>query len=245
MLVDKKVLVLSGTREGAELERHLMNRNITVISTIHPDTGRDLGHETQARVAGFQTYAEFDTMINQHAITHVIDASHPMDAETSTQAKNYSTLSGLPFLNVTRAPWRAGTGDIWHYVSCERDVASVIISPARVFLATGRMGLQGFENLGHCYLFCRQIEIAPDTFPYPNGEYVLGHPPFSVIDEMTLFERLRIDWLVLRNAGGERSKTKLVAARNLGISVAMIDRPKPVDPTVKTPIAALDWLDRC
>ena len=74
---------------------------------------------------------------------------------------------------------------------------------------------------------------------------MLGHPPFSVEDEMALFERLKIDWLVLRNAGGERSMSKLIAARHLGLPVAMIDRPAPVSPSVETVDQALEWLKAC
>jgi precorrin-6A/cobalt-precorrin-6A reductase len=107
------------------------------------------------------------------------------------------------------------------------------------------MRLSEFSNLDHCYLYCRQIDVAPDAFPFSNGEYVLGHPPFSVEDEMALFERLKIDWLVLRNAGGERSMSKLIAARNLGMPVAMIDRPAAVAPSVETVDQALEWLQAC
>jgi precorrin-6A/cobalt-precorrin-6A reductase len=62
---------------------------------------------------------------------------------------------------------------------------------------------------------------------------------------MALFERLKIDWLVLRNAGGERSMSKLIAARNLGMPVAMIERPNLVKPSVATVDGALEWLDIC
>jgi len=59
------------------------------------------------------------------------------------------------------------------------------------------------------------------------------------------FERLKIDWLVLRNAGGERSMAKLIAARHLGLPVAMIDRPAAVSPSVETVDQALEWLKAC
>jgi len=62
---------------------------------------------------------------------------------------------------------------------------------------------------------------------------------------MALFKRLQIDWLVLRNAGGERSMSKLIAARNLGVPVAMIDRPSLVTPSVETVDQALQWLSTC
>lgn len=242
---DAKILVLSGTREGVELIEQLHAKQVSVIASITGDARTRVTFSVPVHFGGFGSSRDFEDFIRANQITHVIDASHPNDAQISVQTHQWCRALNLHFLNVTRAAWQATSGDHWHFVPSEADVAKVIKEPARVFLATGRMRLSAFSNLHHCYLYCRQIDAAPDAFPFTNGEYVLGHPPFSIADEMTLFARLQIQWLVLRNAGGERSMSKLIAARNLGLSVAMIDRPEPVTPTVETPTAALDWLDRC
>ena len=61
--------------------------------------------------------------------------------------------------------------------------------------------------------------------------------------ERALFTELGIDWLVVKNAGGARSATKLTAARELGIRVAMINRPQLADaPVVQTVEEALEWV---
>ena len=62
---------------------------------------------------------------------------------------------------------------------------------------------------------------------------------------MALFERLKIDWLVLRNGGGESSLSILIAALHLGRTVALIDRPAAVSPSVETVDQALEWLKAC
>jgi precorrin-6A/cobalt-precorrin-6A reductase len=43
--------------------------------------------------------------------------------------------------------------------------------------------------------------------------------------EIKLFQELNIDWLLVKNSGGSQSEAKLIAARELGIRVAMINRP--------------------
>ena len=112
-----------------------------------------------------------------------------------------------------------------------------------VFLATGKPTSVGFANLAACRLICRQIDHADEAFPFPNGEYLIGRPPFSIADEIALFRRLAIDWVVIKNAGGEASRSKLIAARELGLRVAMIKRPEMPDaPRVHTVDAALDWV---
>ena len=107
----------------------------------------------------------------------------------------------------------------------ETEAAPHISPGAVVFLATGRQSLPKFANLAHAQLICRQIDPPQRAFPWPNGDYLIGRPPFSVTDEEALFRRLNVDVLVVKNAGGAASRTKLDAARTLGLKVLMIERP--------------------
>jgi len=124
-----------------------------------------------------------------------------------------------------------------------KEVAAHISGKATVFLATGRKTLHAFENLSDHRLYCRQLTPPDGRFPFPNGEFLLGRAPFSVADETALFQKLGVDWLVVKNAGGQASRSKLEAARALGIKVAMIARPpQPECARVSSTDAALDWI---
>jgi precorrin-6A/cobalt-precorrin-6A reductase len=115
---------------------------------------------------------------------------------------------------------------------------------ATVFLATGRQTLQGFSNMAGRRLICRQIDVSEGPFPFENGEFLIGRPPFPVDAEIALFARLGVDWLVVKNAGGALSISKLVAARLTGLPVLMIRRPDNPDcARVETVGAALAWLE--
>ena len=60
--------------------------------------------------------------------------------------------------------------------------------------------------------------------------------------EKLIFAQLGIDWIVVKNAGGHASATKLTAARELGIPVLIIARPaSPVAMRVDNPVDALTW----
>jgi precorrin-6A/cobalt-precorrin-6A reductase len=129
-------------------------------------------------------------------------------------------------------------------LGAEEEAADVIPVGATVFLATGRQTLQRFANLQGRQLICRQIDPPDGPFPFPGGDYLIGRPPFSVEDEVTLFARLGVDWLVVKNAGGAASRTKLDAARQLGIKVAMIARPpQPEGVKLDSVAAALTWVE--
>ncbi|WP_138935925.1 precorrin-6A/cobalt-precorrin-6A reductase [Roseovarius arcticus] len=175
--------------------------------------------------------------------TAILDASHPFAVQISRVAADHCAQRGLPYCLLRRPEWRAQSGDLWVHVSSEAEAAQKIAPGSRVLVASGREGLADFAALNECYVYCRQIGGAPDApFPLPNGEWLVQQPPFPVEEEIALFRRLRIDWLVLRNAGSRRADSKLTAARRAGVQVAMIGRPAPPDaPCVSTVEAALEW----
>ncbi|MEM9852586.1 MAG: precorrin-6A/cobalt-precorrin-6A reductase, partial [Pseudomonadota bacterium] len=131
----------------------------------------------------------------------------------------------------------------WHWVDDLGRVGALTGPDATLFLATGRQSLAAFSALPN-RLWCRVIDPPGDPFP-GRGGWIEGRPPFSVADEIALFQRLGIDWLVTKNSGGEAPVSKLVAARDLGLPVAIQRRP-PLPPgitRVRTPEEALAWLD--
>ncbi len=73
--------------------------------------------------------------------------------------------------------------------------------------------------------------------------YLVGTPPFSIEEEITLFRDMGIAWLVVKNAGGVKSRSKLDAAQELGLPVVMINRPKlPAADVVNSVEKALQWV---
>ncbi|MEM6481028.1 MAG: precorrin-6A/cobalt-precorrin-6A reductase, partial [Pseudomonadota bacterium] len=107
----------------------------------------------------------------------------------------------------------------------------------------GRQTLARFANLSHANVICRQIEPPEGPFPFPNGCFHIARPPFSLDDEKELFQSLKVDWVVAKNAGGAMSRTKLDAASALNLNVALIDRPaQPEGAKAQTVEDCLSWL---
>lgn len=172
----------------------------------------------------------------------VIEAAHPCDAQTAWEVAAAARALGVPHLQLVRAPWRPGRGDRWVLLRCAQDNGRVIPPGARVFATTGRDGLSALRGIRGVVL-ARVIGGAEAPFPLPRGWFIAGEGPFSVAQEMRLLRRLRIDWLVLRNAGGSGGWPKIEAARRLGLRVAMIARPpRPEGPQVRDVKEAVRWL---
>ena len=187
--------------------------------------------------------AGFEAYLTTEGIDAVLDATHPFAAAMSHRTAAVCAERGLPYAQVLRPAWEAQAGDRWQDFASEEDVATAVAPGAVVFLATGRQHLERFHGLRGRTVYARQIDAAPDPFPFDKGRWIIGRPPFSVSDEVALFAMLGVDWLIVKNAGGDASRSKLDAARQLGLRVGMIARPAQPDALRVASVAeALDWV---
>jgi precorrin-6A/cobalt-precorrin-6A reductase len=232
------LLLLAGTGEARVIAQHLAERSHPAIASIAGATRTPAPLALPTRTGGFGGREGFSCFLEENGIYSILDATHPFAHRISTRTSEMAAEHGVPYAQFLRAPWHPQTGDRWTALETEADAADHIDPGATVFLATGRQTLDHFANLSNCRLICRQIDPPERPFPFPNGEFLVGRPPFSVEDEMKLFQRLGIDWLIVKNAGGAASRTKLDAARHLGIPVAMIKRPP------RLPVQTFDRVER-
>ncbi|MEM6479348.1 MAG: cobalt-precorrin-6A reductase [Pseudomonadota bacterium] len=238
-----KVLLLAGTREARAIAQWLHDAGIASVASFAGVTRAPELPAIETRIGGFGGRAGMAAYLAQAGITHILDATHPFATQISQRAASLARERGLKHLLVLRPPWRAGAGDRWIPIAREEEAAAHIAPGARVFLATGRQTLPRFANLSACHLICRQIDPPSGPFPFSFGEYLVARPPFSTAHEIALFKRLAVDWLVVKNAGGKMSATKLEAARALQMPVLMVERPSPPEAVKAQSVEeAIAWL---
>ena len=94
----------------------------------------------------------------------------------------------------------------------------------------------------HHYLL-RFVDQPDQPPPLPHHTLVVDRGPFTVAGDRALLQRHAIDLVVSKNAGGTGAEAKLVAARELGLPVLIIDRPPvPERHEVHRPEDVLAWL---
>lgn len=237
------VLLLAGTSEAAEIAAGLVAADVSFVASIAGESRAPRPEAVPLRVGGFGGADGFRDFLAQHGVTAVIDATHPYATRITDRSAAICAALGLPYLQVLRAPWVAGDGDDWTEIAREEDAAALIPQGAVVFLGTGSKTLHRFVGLEGCRVICRQIDPPTAPFPFEGGEFLIGRPPFPVAREVSLFSQLGIEWIIVKNAGGDASATKLDAARRLGIPVLMIARPERPDvPCVATAEQAVAWV---
>jgi precorrin-6A/cobalt-precorrin-6A reductase len=235
------LLLLAGTGDARRIAARLAGED--AIASLAGATRDPDPLPLPTRTGGFGGEAGFRNYLEQAGITAVLDATHPYAERITRRTAAICADLDLPFLQFLRPGWQAEPGDNWTEIVREEDAVAHIAPGATVFLGTGRQTLERFANLTGRRVICRQIDPPEGAFPFEGGEFLVGRPPFSVEDEVSLFRRLGLDVLIVKNAGGVASRTKLTAARLLGLPVLMIARPPAGDwPTVSSVNDALDWV---
>jgi precorrin-6A/cobalt-precorrin-6A reductase len=135
-------------------------------------------------------------------------------------------------------------GDDFVAVATMQEAAAALPPGARAFLAAGRRELHPFAARDDLWCLVRMIEPPAAGETLPKGELILGRPPAEPDEEVALFRRHGIGWVVSKDSGG-RAGAKIEAARRLKLPVILVERPAaPAGETVATVEAALTWIER-
>jgi precorrin-6A/cobalt-precorrin-6A reductase len=98
-------------------------------------------------------------------------------------------------------------------------------------LALGRMHVEAFAAQPQHHYLLRFVD-APERPPaLPRHSLIVDRGPFTVASDSRLMQDHAIDLVLCKNAGGYGAEAKLIAARQLGLPVLMIDRPAIPDRT--------------
>ncbi len=238
------LLLLGGTGEARRLGGKLAEAGRPAIVSLAGAVRCTTPQPLASRIGGFGGEAGFRDYLAEAGITAILDATHPFAARITARTARVCADLGLPYALLRRPGWQAQTGDKWTFLAQENAVAQHIPPGAHAFLATGRQSLPGYANMLGRRMTLRVIDPPEQPFPYPGGQFLVGRPPFSRAEEKALFRALRIDWLVTKNAGGAASRSKLDAARALGLPVLLIARPDAPEGVtlLRSVAAAWDWV---
>ncbi|HWC82891.1 MAG TPA: cobalt-precorrin-6A reductase [Pseudonocardiaceae bacterium] len=241
----RRLLVLGGTGEARELAGQLAGQpGLHVVSALAGRTEAPRLPEGEVRIGGFGGAEGLAGFLRADRIDVVLDATHPFAARITASALAAARELDLPIAVLRRPGWPAGPGDHWHRVGSLSAAAEALPSLGeRVFLSVGRQGIGAFAGLAGHWFLARCVH--PPHPPVPERlDLLLDRGPYTVDGELELLRRNEVQVLVSRDSGGGQTSAKLVAARELGLPVVLIDRPDPPEdvPILPTIDAVLDWL---
>jgi len=239
----RSVLVLGGTGEARRLAAALhRDPGFVVTSSLAGRVAVPRLPRGDVRIGGFGGAEGLAAWLSGHRTDAVVDATHPFAARMTANAVAATAVAGVPLVVLRRPGWTAGPGDRWHRVSDAATAAALVPRlGTRVFLATGSGDLAAFAELDGWFLL-RAVDQPPPPLP-ARHHLVLARGPFTADAERALLREHRVEVLVARDSGGELTAAKLVAARELGLPVVLLDRPPvPGVPAVTSVEEAVAWL---
>ena len=238
------LLILGGTQEATELAKKAANLpNIEVKVSFAGRTTQAVASKN-VRVGGFGGVAGLTQYLQSEKIDLLVDATHPFATQISHNAAIATQNLGLPRLMLVRREWKSIRDDKWIEVENIRVAVEVLPNFAkRVFLTIGRQEITAFTQLENIWFLMRMIEKPSADILLPKGLLLLERGPFDKDIEKQLLKKHNIDTIVSKNSGGDATKAKIIAARELGLKVVMVKRPLlPQGELVEDVESALKWV---
>lgn len=241
-----RVLILGGTGEARDLAARAQAAGMDVISSLAGRVRDPRLPVGEVRIGGFGGVDGLRTWIGDNMIHAVVDATHPFATRITGNAVAATSATDVPFLRLRRPHWTPDPADDW---SCVPDIAAaadeIAGRRARVLLTTGRQDVGAFAGIDSAWFLIRVVDPPEASLP-PHHQILRSRGPYHLDDERNLLRDNRIDVLVTKNSGGGQTHAKLVAARELGVEVIMVERP-PEPPgirVVSNAAQAMSWLDQ-
>ncbi len=239
-----KLLILGGTTEAGALAGIVAGAGLNAVFSYAGRVETPREQPVPVRIGGFGGVQGLAAYLRAERITHVIDATHPFAAQMSRNAVAACAETGVPLVALCRPPWQRQTEDQWTIVP---DIPGAVAAlaggrPRRVFLAVGRLHLAEFAAQPQHHYLLRLVD-QPDTVPLPDCTVTVARGPFTALADKHLMIKHEIDLVVSKNSGGSGARSKIDAARELGLPVIMIARPDiPFRSEVGSPAEVLQWL---
>ncbi len=242
-----RVLLLGGSTEASALARLLAADGcFEATLSFAGRTAAPRAQPVATRSGGFGGPAGLARYLQEKRIGVLVDATHPFAAQMSRNAIDAASATGTPLLAVERPAWQPQPGDNW---TLAPDMAAAVqaIGPAPriVFSGIGSLALAELQAAPQHTYVIRVIDLPAAPLDLPNIVLIQARGPFTVEDDIRLFQEHRIEAVLAKNSGGDATVSKIEAARKLGLPVMMVQRPFiPPRPTVPTAEDAMTWLRR-
>jgi precorrin-6A/cobalt-precorrin-6A reductase len=240
-----RVLILGGTGEAAALATQACTLPyLEVLTSLAGRTQSPLPISSKVRVGGFGGSTGLADYLQEKKIDLLIDATHPFARQISWNAAQAADESSISTVMLVRPAWKPVTGDCWIEVeTVEAAAAALPHSAKRVFLTIGRQQLAPFLLFNQVWFLIRSIDPPAPELQIPQGHLLLDRGPFNLDQERQLLKDHQIEAIVSKNSGGDATYAKVIAARELGIPIVMVQRPlMPPGEQVADVAGAMAWL---
>ncbi len=229
--------MLAGTSDARALALDIKNEGHQLLTTVVTENAA--AEMTKAGIpvhVGRLPVDEMIRLIQEHRATIVVDASHPFAEEASKNAMEAAKQLGLPYIRYERES-QSFDYEKLTVVSSYKEAAKIAATKQGVvMLTTGSKTLQVFtEELldkPDIRLIARMLPRLDnmekcEQLGFPQKNIIAIQGPFSKDFDQALYKQYGVTVMITKESGKVGSvDEKVEAAKELGIEIIMIARPK-------------------
>ncbi|TWE08077.1 cobalt-precorrin 6A reductase [Neobacillus bataviensis] len=231
------IFVLAGTSDARALALEIKKEGFDLLASVVTENAavelRESGIPVQV---GRLTDEDMVGLIDTKGIQAVVDASHPFAEEASKNAIKAAQTAGIPYIRYERESQTFQYDNMTVVESYEEAAELALAKKGVVMLTTGSKTLQIFTEklLGNpdIRLIARMLPRVDnmekcEQLGLPQKNIVAIQGPFSKEFDESLYKQYGVTLMVTKESGKVGSvDEKVEAAKELGIDVILIGRPK-------------------
>lgn len=220
------IWLIGGTSESRAIAKQLTEAGLPWLVTVVSPTAKRLYEGLSGHIqSGALSPTAIQTLIRQHNIQAIADASHPFATEISQRAME----TQLPYLRFERE-----VIPLEYPAESIPDLESVLqakyLENRRVLLTLGIKALSRFQPWQRrSHLWARVLPAAQDQaiqMGFTPEQLIGDRPPNDVSTEQDLWQKLGVDTVITKASGLPGGMhIKLAAAKALGVRLLVIARP--------------------
>lgn len=225
--------IIGGTTEGRELAAYAGSRGIPTYVTVATAYGASLIPSWPSLTVwtGRLTEEDMERFLLEHAISHVVDASHPYAAVVTGNCRTACMRRRVSYIRVTRPAFPHG--DAVSVYSMEEAADFLSDTEGAVFLTTGSKNLDVFTHIPDYEkrLYVRILPLRDSLDRALSLGYVPGHiicmqGPFSTELNAAMFRQYHSRYVLTKDSGKPGGfAEKQEAARMAGARLIVVGRP--------------------
>jgi cobalt-factor III methyltransferase len=232
---NKLLWLFSGTSDGNEIAQDLVSKNYRLKVFVATPYGRKVALETltpQVIETGRMNESEIFARAESETPSQIIDATHPYAVEISKNLMSLCETRKIPYIRYDR-PEESIAGENIHFANDINHAAGIARTLGKqIFLTLGSKNIEPF--LGEHFQGRIFIRMLPDpqlidhllSKGVPPDRIIAIQGPFSISMNRAMMENYSIDCLITKSSGKEGGvPQKIIAAKELGVSVIVIKRP--------------------
>lgn len=235
MVFDRRIWLIGGTQESAQIAREFADRQIPCVITVTTESARSLYPFGLPIRVGKLAPADLKMFLREHFVSAIVDASHPFAIEISQLAIAIAAELNLPYLRFERSEV-VGEPSL-NFPSLAALLKTDLLIGERVLLTLGYRSLPQFADWhDRAVLFARilpSIEAlsAAQAAGFTSDRLIALRPPIPAELEAALWRQWQVSIVVTKASGGAGGEdVKRQVAAELGVKLVTIDRPVLVYP---------------